>query len=151
MEQRKRGRVTITDPRMTRFWLTIEEGVQFVISSIEMMQGGEVFVPRIPSMRMPDLAQAIAPGCEVEVTGIRPGEKLHEALVGLDEARNLLELPDRYIILPQHMSWRYSLPEQARKVEGDFSYTSDNNQQWLDQEGLLTMLSSTGALKAEAG
>ena len=143
MQQRKQGKRTITDPRMTRFWLTIEQGVEFVTSSVEMMQGGEVFVPRIASMRMPDLAEAIAPGCEVEVTGIRPGEKLHEALVGVDESRAMLELPDRYIILPQHMSWSYTPPADAVRNEAEFSYTSDNNDQWLDKDGLLALLRST--------
>lgn len=143
LQQRKSGKVTITDPRMTRFWLTIEQGVEFVISSINMMQGGEVFVPRIASMRMPDLAEAIAPGCAVEVTGIRPGEKLHEALVGVDEARAMLVMDDRYIILPQHMSWGYTPPADATKMLAEFSYTSDNNDQWLDRDGLLALLRST--------
>lgn len=143
LQQRKQGTVTITDPRMTRFWLTIEQGVEFVITSIEMMQGGEVFVPRIASMKMPDLAEAIAPGCAVQVTGIRPGEKLHEALVGVDEARAMLVMDDRYVILPQHMSWGYTPPAGAVRMEQEFSYTSDNNDQWLDTDGLLAMLRST--------
>src|SRR6266481_9045632 len=98
LEQRKRGRITITDARMTRFWLTLEHGVRFVIRAIEEMHGGEIFVPKIPSMRMVDLAESIAPGCEIEYVGIRPGEKLHEVLVSEDEARNTLELDDMYVI-----------------------------------------------------
>jgi UDP-N-acetylglucosamine 4,6-dehydratase len=143
LQQRRSGTVTITDPRMTRFWLTIERGVDFVLTSIAMMQGGEVFVPRLPSMRIPDLAAAIAPECAVHITGIRPGEKLHEALVSGDEARAMLAMPDRYIILPQHLNWSYSPPTDAVPVRGDFSYTSDNNDQWLDRDGLLAMLRAT--------
>src|SRR5438876_4098922 len=91
IEQRKRRKITITDPRMTRFWLTLEHGVKFVINCLEQMHGGEIFVPKIPSMRLLDLAETIAPGCEVEYIGIRPGEKLHEVLVSDDESRNTLE------------------------------------------------------------
>ncbi len=105
IEQRKRGRITITDARMTRFWLTLEHGVRFVIRSIEQMHGGEIFVPKIPSMRLVDLAEAVAPGCLVEYIGIRPGEKLHEVLVSEDEARNAVELDEMYIIQPSHPWW----------------------------------------------
>src|ERR1700724_280202 len=105
LEQRKRGRITITDARMTRFWLTLEHGVRFVVRSIEQMHGGEIFVPKIPSMRLVDLAQTIAPGCLVEYVGIRPGEKLHEVLVSEDEARNTVELDEMYIIQPSHPWW----------------------------------------------
>ncbi len=105
MEQRKRGKITITDSRMTRFWLTLEHGVRFVVSCIEQMHGGEIFVPKIPSMRLIDMAETIAPGCEVECIGIRPGEKLHEVLVSEDEARNTVELDDMYVIQPAHPWW----------------------------------------------
>src|SRR5712691_3258214 len=100
LEQRKRGRITITDARMTRFWLTLEQGVRFVIRAIEQMHGGEIFVPKIPSMRLVDLAETIAPGCAVETIGIRPGEKLHEVLLSEDEARNAVELDEMYVIQP---------------------------------------------------
>src|SRR5271165_6761154 len=102
LEQRRRGKITITDPRMTRFWLTQEQGVKFVIRCLEQMHGGEIFVPKIPSMRLVDLAEAVAPGCLVECIGIRPGEKLHEVLLSEDEARNTVELDDMYIIQPSH-------------------------------------------------
>src|ERR1700732_4818223 len=105
-EQRKRGRITITDPRMTRFWLTLEHGVRFVIRSIEQMHGGEIFVPKIPSMRLVDLAEAVAPGCLVEYIGIRAGEKLHEVLLSEDEARNAVELDEMYVIKPLHPWWK---------------------------------------------
>src|SRR6201997_2002809 len=94
LEQRHRGRITLTDPRMTRFWLTLEQGVRFVVSCIEQIHGGEIFVPKIPSMRMVDLAETIAPGCAVDYIGIRPGEKLHEVLLSEDEARNAIELDE---------------------------------------------------------
>ncbi len=106
LEQRRRGKITITDPRMTRFWLTLEQGVKFVIRAIEQMHGGEIFVPKIPSMRLLDLAETIAPGCEVETIGIRPGEKLHEVLVSEDESRQTLETEDMYIIQPSHPWWK---------------------------------------------
>src|SRR5271167_4544458 len=102
LEQRKSGRITITDSRMTRFWITLDRGVKFVIRCLEQMHGGEIFVPKIPSMRMVDLAESIAPGCEIDVIGIRSGEKLHEVLVSEDEARNALELDDMYVIQPAH-------------------------------------------------
>src|ERR1700732_933266 len=105
-EQRKRGRITITDPRMTRFWLTLEHGVRFVIRSIEQMHGGEIFVPKIPSMRLVDLAEAVAPGCLVEYIGIRAGEKLHEVLLSEDEARNAVETEDMFVIQPSPPWWK---------------------------------------------
>src|SRR6202166_431484 len=98
LEQRRRGKITITDPRMTRFWLTLEQGVNFVVRCLEQMHGGEIFVPKIPSMRLLDLAETIAPGCKVEHIGIRPGEKLHEVLVSEDESRQTLETDDMYVI-----------------------------------------------------
>src|SRR5215467_13333239 len=106
MEQRKRGRITLTDPRMTRFWITLDQGVQFVLRSIEQMMGGEVFVPKIPSMKMTDLADALAPECEHTHIGVRPGEKLHEVLLSEDEARHSVELADSYVITPMHPWWK---------------------------------------------
>lgn len=105
LEQRRNGYVTITDPRMTRFWITLEQGVRFVIRCVEEMHGGEVFVPKIPSMTIVDLAEVIAPGCRVEWIGVRPGEKLHEVLVSDDEARTTIELDDMFVIQPAHPWW----------------------------------------------
>ncbi len=102
LEQRNNGKVTITDQRMTRFWLTLEQGVRFVVRCVKEMHGGEVFVPKIPSMNIMDLAKAVAPGCSVETIGIRPGEKLHEVLISEDEVRQTLELDDMYVIKPAH-------------------------------------------------
>src|SRR6184192_439927 len=102
LEQRKRGKITITDPRMTRFWITLDQGIRFVIRCLDEMHGGEIFVPKIASMKMIDLAETIAPGCEVETIGIRPGEKLHEVLVSEDEARNTVETEEMFVIQPTH-------------------------------------------------
>lgn len=145
MEQRKRGRITITDPRMTRFWLTLEQGVRFVIQSIEQMHGGEIFVPKIPSMKLVDLAEAVAPGCAVEFIGIRPGEKLHEVLLSEDEARNAVELDDRYVIQPSHPWWRKSNWAESRELPPGFRYTSDNNDRWITNQQLQDLIDPAGA------
>lgn len=131
-QQRASGRLTLTDPRMTRFWITLEQGVRFVIRCVEEMHGGEVFIPKIPSMKITDLAAAIAPGCGIHTIGIRPGEKLHEVLLSEDEARHAVELPDKYVVLqpyvpgfePRH--WQH-----GQKLPDGFRYTSDTNAQWL--------------------
>lgn len=123
----------ITDPRMTRFWITLDQGVAFVLSSLQMMCGGEIFVPRIPSMKMTDLARAMAPDLSQHVIGIRPGEKLHETMITEDDARNTLALDDRYVICPiLHDDVRaYHLSTGARPVDEDFEYSSDTNSEWL--------------------
>ncbi len=141
LEQKRRGRITLTDPRMTRFWLTLEQGVQFVITSIEQMHGGEIFVPKIPSMRVVDLAETIAPGCEIETIGIRPGEKLHEVLVSEDEARHTLEVEDRYVIRPAHSWWRTENWVHGKPLPEGFRYTSDTNERWLKNEELRELVS----------
>jgi UDP-N-acetylglucosamine 4,6-dehydratase len=141
LEQRKRGKITITDARMTRFWLTLEHGVHFVLGCIERMHGGEIFVPKIPSMKLTDIAESIAPGCEVECIGIRPGEKLHEVLVSEDEARNTVELDDMYVIQPAHAWWRQKNWEGGRALAEGFSYTSDNNPRWLTNRELQELIS----------
>jgi UDP-N-acetylglucosamine 4,6-dehydratase len=135
-DQRKTGTITLTDSRMTRFWLTLDQGVRFVISCIEKMHGGEVFIPRIPSMNIMDLVAAIAPGCNVNTIGIRPGEKLHEALIGEDEARSALEFEDQYVIQPLHPWWGRDKWPGGKEVPEGFSYTSDNNTQWLTGDEL---------------
>jgi UDP-N-acetylglucosamine 4,6-dehydratase len=132
----------ITDARMTRFWITLEQGVNFVLSSLEMMRGGEIFVPRIPSMKMTDLAEALAPGLPQKIVGIRPGEKLHEVMVPVDDGRSTLKLKDRYIIEPSFAFWNREPYNKngAENVPEDFSYTSDTNDEWLDAAGLKKML-----------
>jgi UDP-N-acetylglucosamine 4,6-dehydratase len=127
LERRKRGRITLTDPRMTRFWITLEQGVKFVVRWIEQMHGGEIFVPKIPNMKLTEMAEAIAPGCEVEYIGIRPGEKLHEVLVSEDEARNPVELDDMYVIQSLRSWWRAENWRAGISLPDGFRYTSDSN------------------------
>lgn len=131
-QQREQGRITITDSRMTRFWITLEQGVRFVIRCVEEMHGGEVFIPKIPSMRITDLAEAIAPGCAVANIGIRPGEKLHEVLLSEDEARHAVELPDKYVVLQPYVpGFEARHWQQGAKLPDGFRYASDTNAQWL--------------------
>jgi UDP-N-acetylglucosamine 4,6-dehydratase len=137
IKQRSNGKITITDERMTRFWLSLEQGVHFVISCIEQMEGGEVFIPKIPSTKVMDLARAIAPEAEIEIIGIRPGEKLHEGLLSVDEARHTVELERMYVIQPTEAFWfGYSWKNKGKPLPDGFSYTSDTNTQWLDVEGI---------------
>jgi UDP-N-acetylglucosamine 4,6-dehydratase len=136
LEQRRRGKITITDPRMTRFWLTLEQGVKFVIHCLDQMHGGEIFVPKIPSMRLLDLAETVAPGCQVEYIGIRPGEKLHEVLVSEDESRQTLETEDMYIIQPAHPWWKSDNWVNAKALVDGFRYSSDTNDRWLTRPEL---------------
>ncbi len=140
IEQRKTGRVTVTDSRMTRFWITLEHGVRFVTRCIEQMQGGEVFVPKIPSMNILDLVKAVAPGSEVDDIGIRPGEKLHEALVSEDEAHHTVELDDMYVIQPTHPFWQLGNWVGAKPLVDGFRYTSNTNASWLTVAELQQMV-----------
>jgi len=135
---RDTGTVPITDERMTRFWITLDQGVEFVLHCLKVMQGGELFVPKIPSMRITDLAEAIAPGCERKIVGIRPGEKLHETLIGEDDARHTLETDGYFIIEPEFHWWssEVHVNSGARPVPSGFNYTSDSNTDWLSVERL---------------
>jgi UDP-N-acetylglucosamine 4,6-dehydratase len=135
IQQRENGNtLTITDERMTRFWLSLEQGVRFVISNIERMYGGEVFVPKIPSTRIVDLARVIAPDATIDVIGIRPGEKLHEMMISRDESRATIELEDRFVVEPfGHLWFRYDWREKGTRVPDGFKYTSDNNTEWLTE------------------
>jgi len=135
IKQRKTGKLTITDDRMTRFWLTLEQGVRFVIRCIEEMQGGEVFVPKIPSTKIVDLARVIAPESEIENIGIRPGEKLHEVLIHEDEARSAVELDDMYVVQPSAELWfGHDWKEKGRSLPEGFRYASNTNNDWLTLE-----------------
>lgn len=140
LTQRKDGCVTITDERMTRFWLSLERGVQFVIECIEQMHGGEVFVPKIPSMKVIDLAKAIAPDAAISVVGIRPGEKLHEVLISEDEARNTVERETMFIVKPPATLWERSLQYDGKPLPEGFRYSSDNNADWLDVAGIQKLI-----------
>jgi UDP-N-acetylglucosamine 4,6-dehydratase len=139
-KQRECGTITVTDERMTRFWITLEQGVRFVIRCVEQMRGGEVFIPKISSMRIMDLAEAVAPECEVEFVGIRPGEKLHEVLISSDESRHTVELDDMFVILPVVPWWQSEGWELGSPLPDGFDYTSDNNTQWLTIESLRRMI-----------
>lgn len=139
-KMREQGTITITDPRMTRFWITLEQGVEFVIDSLGEMQGGEIFVPKIPSMRITDLAEAIAPGCEYKYIGVRPGEKLHEIMIPEDDARRTLEFEDFFIIQPEFPWWGNDNWINGREVPEGYVYSSDNNDKWLKKEELCQMV-----------
>ena len=133
IKQRQNGKVTITDDRMTRFWISLEQGVRFVIRCIEQMRGGEVFVPKIPSMSLLDLAKAVAPDAQIEIIGIRPGEKLHEVLISEDEARTTVELEDMFVVQPAEAFWfSPEWEKEGKLLENGFRYTSNTNPQWLD-------------------
>ncbi len=133
-EQRASGRVTVTVDRLTRFWMTVDEAVRFVLDCARRMEGGEVFVPKCPSMRIIDAARAVAPGARVEVVGIRPGEKIHEVLIGEDEARHAVEIDDRYVIVPEHPWWRGESLAGAAQLPDGFRYGSNENAEWVDAE-----------------
>ncbi|MHB8621011.1 MAG: UDP-N-acetylglucosamine 4,6-dehydratase (inverting) [Chloroflexota bacterium] len=140
-ERRERGLIPITDPRMTRFWLTLDQGVRFVLDSLERMQGGEIFVPKIPSMRIMDLAEAIAPGCPTEVVGIRPGEKLHEIMVPEDDAHHTAEYDSYFTIFPPAADGQVHEPLAGGRLCPDgFCYSSDNNDRWLTVGDLRGMI-----------
>ncbi|MCZ6807557.1 MAG: polysaccharide biosynthesis protein, partial [Deltaproteobacteria bacterium] len=141
-QQRASGTITVTDKRMTRFWITLEQGVRFVIESIERMHGGELFIPKIPSASIMDVVEVIAPDCVVEVVGIRPGEKLHETLLSEDEARRTVELDDMYVVVPAHPWWNQDHLEGARLPEG-FRYTSDSNPNRLQAAELAELINQT--------
>jgi len=137
LKLRASGKITVTDERMTRFWLSLEQGVQFVIHCIEQMEGGEVFVPKISRTKVIDLAKAIAPEAEIEIIGIRPGENLHEDLLSVDEARHTIELESMFVIQPAEASWfGYSWQNKGRALPEGFLYTSDSNADWLDVDGI---------------
>jgi UDP-N-acetylglucosamine 4,6-dehydratase len=132
--------IPITDTRMTRFWITLPQAVDFVMDSFDDMNGGELYVPRIPSMRVTDLAEAVAPGVERIEVGIRPGEKLHEEMISAEDSRRTLRRADRYIVLPTFAIWGGFVEPSGEQVEDGFSYTSDTNDRWLDVEQLRAML-----------
>lgn len=136
---RHTGKIPITDERMTRFWITLDQGVQFVLDSLARMRGGEIFIPKIPSMNIIDLAKAIAPECEIEIVGIRPGEKLHEVMITADDSRHTLEFDDYYTIIPE-FAWWGSKFEKGKKVPEGFVYSSETNDRWLTVEELKKLI-----------
>jgi UDP-N-acetylglucosamine 4,6-dehydratase/5-epimerase len=130
----------ITDLEMTRFWITLPQAVEFVVRSFDLMVGGELYVPRIPSIKIVDLAEAVAPGAAVHEIGIRPGEKLHEEMIATDDARRTLRLDDRYVVQPTIAEWGYVPPEGGKPVPAGFAYRSDTNDQWLSVEEMRDMV-----------
>lgn len=139
-QQREQGRLTITDMRMTRFWITLDQSVDLVLYALEHMAGGEIFIPKIPSMRVVDLAQAMAPDVPLDEIGIRPGEKLHELLITSDECRHTIDAGDVYVVLPEHPWWT-AHPQwvDGSCVDDGFSYSSDQNDFWLTQDELAAL------------
>ena len=141
IQQRENGKLTITDDRMTRFWLTLEHGARFVIRCMEQMLGGEVFVPKIPSMKILDLANVIAPEADVEIIGIRPGEKLHEVLIHEDEARSTVELDDMFVVQPSTELWfGHDWQVKGHQLPDGFRYASNSNPDWLTIDQIQEMV-----------
>lgn len=137
--QAREGELTITDEAMTRFWITLEQAVEFVISCLDLMRGGEVFVPRIPSMKVLEMAEAIAPEATRRIIGIRPGEKVHEVLLTEDESRHARMLADRFVIYPQMPSWGTAPELLGEELPPGFRYSSDSNETWLDAHDIRAM------------
>ena len=148
-KQKKSGQVTLTDERMTRFWITLDQGVDFVITCLTKMRGGEIFIPKIPSMSVVDVIQAIAPKCEVKIIGIRPGEKIHETMITSDDAISTIEFDDYYVIIPstesKHLE-KYK-EKQFKSVDSDFSYSSDNNTDWLTIDEFKQLVSENDQIQ----
>jgi UDP-N-acetylglucosamine 4,6-dehydratase len=132
----------VTDLRMTRFWITLPKAVQFVVDSFDQMNGGELFVPRIPSMRITDLIEAIGPGSQTYDVGIRPGEKLHEEMISADDSYRTVRQADRYVVKPTVQEWWFTEPAGEPVPQG-FSYRSDTNDQWLTPDDLRALIAAS--------
>jgi len=145
-EQKKTGKITITDERMTRFWITLDQAVELVVNALRHAQGGEIFIPKIPSMKIVDLAKAVAPECEIENIGIRPGEKLHEVLVTEEEGRHAVDYNGMFVILPNYSWWEERRAyKNSRPLPDGFSYSSNNNDDWLSVDDLRKFIQSPDA------
>ena len=147
LERAKEGSLPITDERMTRFWLTIEDGVQFVLDSLERMHGGEIFVPKIPSFKVTDVARVVCPGIPTRVIGIRPGEKLHEVMITEDDSNYTYEFADHFAILSPSLLASGTYKNTGKKVPEGFNFSSDNNKVWHTDESFLKLLKEHGILK----
>ncbi len=139
-QQREHGELTVTDPNMTRFWLTLDQGVKFVIGCIEQMCGGEVFIPKLKTMNIVDLANAMAPECRIKTVGIRPGEKLHEALLSEEETARTLDVGDKYVVRPAHPWWPQDAWPDAEQVPANFSLVSNTAPERLSVDELMNMI-----------
>lgn len=140
LKQRSNGTIPITDPRMTRFWISLEQGVNFVLQSFERMFRGEIFVPKLPTIKIADLASVIAPDCKQEIVGIRPGEKLHEVMITEEDGRRSLEFDDHYVIVPSFHWWKDDNCKHGTKPLDGFVYSSDRNDWWLGEEDIRQVL-----------
>jgi len=142
LQKRSENLLPITDPRMTRFWITLEQGANLVLNALLHMRGGEIWVPKIPSMKMTELAKVIAPDAEIKVVGIRPGEKLHEVMISADDGRMALEFDSYFIIKPAFPWWdqEWHLDRGGKPCKDGFYYGSDNNSVWLSEEQLIEMI-----------
>ena len=145
-EQKKRGEITITNEKMTRFWITLEQGVRFVIKCLDLMKGGEIFVPKISSMKIVDLAEVIAPDAKKRIIGIRPGEKLHETLLTKEEAKHTKEFDNYFVIEPEHLFWNKDNFRDGGSLSENFEYTSDKNIKWITKKQMKDALEN---LKSE--
>src|SRR5215469_3107592 len=150
LEQSKRGKITVTDLRMTRFWIALDDAARFVIRCLERMHGGEIFVPKAPSMRVVDIAKAVAPSCDIEFSGIRPGERLHEVLLSPDEARYSIETDDMFVIQPAHAYPRGKARWDGMPIGEGYGYASDTNSWWLTREELCRWLNLDHQIKSVA-
>lgn len=130
------GRLPITDPRMTRFWISLQQAVELVMTAFDSMRGGEIFVPKIPSVTVLDVAAAIAPDAVIETVGIRPGEKLHEEMISIDDARRTYEFADHYRVMPTLAEWSEASPPDGQALADGFSYRSDNNSAWMSVDDI---------------
>jgi UDP-N-acetylglucosamine 4,6-dehydratase len=146
LERAKSGSIPITDERMTRFWLTIEQGVQFVLDSLERMHGGEIFVPKIPSFKVTDVARVVCPGVPTHLIGIRPGEKLHEVMITEDDSYNTVESEEYYAVLSPSLKASGIYDSKSTPVEEGFRFSSDNNKFWHTDETFLATLRNSGIL-----
>ena len=133
---RRGGKLPVTDARMTRFWVTMDRVIEFVMESLTRMEGGEIFVPRIPSMKIMDLARVMAPQAKIEIIGIRPGEKLHEVLLHADESRRAVRADNYFVIPPEPTAFRNDAWRGGKPLPEGFVYSSDNNDQWLTEEDM---------------
>ena len=146
LEKAKTGVIPITDPRMTRFWLSLEQGVDFVINSLDRMQGGEIFVPKIPSFKVTDVAKVVAPNIKHETIGIRQGEKLHEVMITEDDSLNTLEFDDHYVIFTAPQSYKNRLGKSGKMVEEGFRFSSETNPDWFSEDTFKTFLLEIGLI-----
>ncbi|WP_291325676.1 UDP-N-acetylglucosamine 4,6-dehydratase (inverting) [Desulfovibrio sp. UCD-KL4C] len=143
LKSKKTGKIDITDPNMTRFWITLEQSIDFVLNSLEVMQGGEIFIPKIPSMSIGDIAKALCPECEINIQGIRPGEKMHEIMIPMNEAVNTYEFENYFVQQPAYRFFeRTKMTSNGVKVPPNFEYSSDTNTQWLNKEDLLKLINT---------